>query len=266
MGYSGDMRDPRDRTWLAVVELRGDRLRVARLEATGRQGLQGYLRDTGRVLKDVEAIGLDFPFGVPTPFAEKLLEGAFPEEGWWALVRKLEKMTRPEYLVALQEFRDAAGRDQAPDRRAGRRGLALAPGRSGPGHADLPRYPHDCRGPLPFCRAALRERPGQAAAGGLSQHHLAHARTGKGRGRGTVNNRAAVRALGTLGSLPLDLDEKQSRACEASRDALDAVISARCAAVAVMSGEVDKGPEALAEGEGDRVRREGWIYGLEGAD
>ena len=45
--YSGDMRDPRDRTWLAVAELRGDRLRVTRLEATGRYGLQNYLRDPG---------------------------------------------------------------------------------------------------------------------------------------------------------------------------------------------------------------------------
>jgi hypothetical protein len=44
---------------------------------------------------------------------------------------------------------------------------------------------------------------------------------------------------------------------------LDAVIAARCAAIAVLTGEVDRSPDELAPGEGNRIRREGWIYGLE---
>ena len=266
VGYSGDMRDPRDRTWLAIVDLRGDRLRVARLEATGRQGLQGDLRGTGRILKDVEAIGLDFPFGLPTPFAEKLLEGAFPEEGWWALVRKLEKMTRPEYLVALQEFRDAAGEVK---RLADEQANAASPLRRV--DPDLgTRTFHGIR-MIAGDRSRFAVRPFENAQGKLLLEVFPNGTLRKlglesAEGGGRLDNRAAVRALGTLGSLPLDLDQKQSRACEASRDALDAVISARCAAAAVLTGEVDKGPEALAEGEGDRVRREGWIYGLDRSD
>ena len=56
VGYSGDMRDPRDATWLAILVLQEDRLKVTRLEATGRHGLQNYLRDPDRSLMDVEAI------------------------------------------------------------------------------------------------------------------------------------------------------------------------------------------------------------------
>jgi len=41
-------------------------------------------------------------------------------------------------------------------------------------------------------------------------------------------------------------------------------VAARSAAVAVLSGETDKSPDDLGAGAGagDRVRREGWIYGL----
>jgi hypothetical protein len=107
--YSGDMRDPRERTWLATVALQDERLRVIRLEATGRSGLESYLRDPDRTLMNVEAIGLTFPFGLPLPFAKSLLGGEFPEEGWWALAKRLERFTRPEYLVRIQEYREAEG-------------------------------------------------------------------------------------------------------------------------------------------------------------
>ena len=35
---------------------------------------------------------------------QSLLGGAFPDEGWWALARRLERLTRPEFLVAVEEF------------------------------------------------------------------------------------------------------------------------------------------------------------------
>jgi len=65
----GDMRDPRYGTWLAVVALVEDRLQIVRLEAKGRTGLQGLLRDPDRDLMRAEAIGLGFPFGLPERFA-----------------------------------------------------------------------------------------------------------------------------------------------------------------------------------------------------
>jgi hypothetical protein len=74
---------------------------------------------------------------------------------------------------------------------------------------------------------------------------------------------AVVKALGESARLPVEMDAAQQHRCLSSRDALDAVIAARCAAVAVLSGEVDRTPENLAPGEGERVRREGWIYGID---
>ena len=42
----------------------------------------------------------------------------------------------------------------------------------------------------------------------------------------------------------------------------EAVIAARCAAVAVLTAEANKTPEELAPEQAERVRKEGWIYGL----
>src|SRR5262249_38311347 len=86
-----------------------ERLRLLRLEPTGRAGLHARLRDSDAELRRAEACGLDFPFGLPVAFAEHLLGGPFPEEGWGALARRLEKMTPPEFLVAIQDFREAHG-------------------------------------------------------------------------------------------------------------------------------------------------------------
>ena len=260
--YSGDMRDPRRGTWLAVVELCGDRLRVARLEATGRHGLQTYLRDPDRTLMNVEAIGLDFPFGLPLPFAEKILGAPFPDEGWWALAKKLEKLSRPDYLVAVQEFRDVEGELK---RLTDERSDAVSP---------LHRVNPDL-GPITYHgirmiaedRSRFAVRPFESAQarlllevypGGLVKRmDLPEAAGGKG-----ARNPAILQALTTLPSLPITMDEPKTRDCLASRDALDAVIAARCAAWAVLSGEADLGAAELAPDEGERVRLEGWIYGL----
>jgi hypothetical protein len=107
--FDGDMRDPRQGSWLATVELTTDRLHVTRLEATGRSGLQAYLRNPDSRLMKVEAIGLGFPFGLPLAFAESLIGGSFPEEGWWALARRLERISRPDYLSAGQAFCQSHG-------------------------------------------------------------------------------------------------------------------------------------------------------------
>jgi hypothetical protein len=266
VGYSGDMRDPRDATWLAVAELHNKRLKISRLEATGRHGLHGYLRDPDRSMMNVEAIGLDFPFGLPTPFAEKILGGPFPEEGWWALAKKMERMSRPEYLIAIQEFRDAEGEvKRLTDELTG----AFSP---------LHRVNPDL-GPMTFHgirmiaedRSRFAVRPFETAQGKLLLEVYPGAVIRKLSAAAEVSgswskSRAVLNALMNHTYLPIDLSEPQVRACTASRDALDAVVAARCAALAVLTGEVDKKPDELASGEEDRVRREGWIYGLNDPD
>jgi hypothetical protein len=259
--FSGDMRDPKDGTWLALLELREERLAVVRLEATGRIGLEAQLRNPDAALLHAEAIGLDFPFGIPIPFAEVLLGGPFPEEGWWALARRLERISRPAYLIALQEFRDANGEiKRVTDEAAG-------------GFSPLHRVYPDL-GPMTYQgirliaeeRSRYAVRPFESAKGrlllevypGADIRRLGLTAPGPGE-----KNHAIVDALSRAARLPVAIDQPFLRRCLAQRDALDAVVAARCAAQAVLSGETDRTPEELAPGQGDRVRKEGWIYGLE---
>jgi len=259
--YSGDMRDPRDRTWLAVTRLNEGTLHVVHLEPTGRHGLQARLRDPDALLMDAEAIGLDFPFGVPMPFAERLLGGPFPDEGWWALARRFERLTRPEYLVAIQDFRDTEGE---PRRLTDERVQAFSP---------LHRVNPDL-GPMTFhgIRMIAEERsryavkPFESAQarlllevypGGLVREMSLPADGDRGKRLRTI-----VERLAKLEELPVTIPEPYRSRCLASRDALDAVIAARCAARAVLTGEALRSPEELAPEAAGRVRAEGWIYGL----
>lgn len=259
--FSGDMRDPRDGTWFALLELDGDRLRVVRLGATGRAGLQALLRDADSMLLHVEAIGLDFPFGLPVPFAENLLGGEFPEEGWWGLARRFERMRRPDYLVALHEFRERHGElKRLTDEIAG-------------GFSPLHRINPDL-GPMTYHgirmiaeeRSRHAVRPFETARGRLllevypgavSRRHGLQAEDAKG-------NRleGMVQALAQLERWPTVIEAPHLSSCLNRRDALDAVLAARSAAVAVLTGETDKSAGELAPESGERVRREGWIYGL----
>jgi hypothetical protein len=260
VGYSGDMRDPRDATWLAIVLLREERLNVVRVEATGRHGLQNYLRDPDKFLMHVEAIGLDFPFGLPTVFAESILGESFPDEGWWALAKKLEKMSLPDYLTTLQEFRDEHGEVK---RLADERTEAPSPlHRTSP---DLGSMTYHGIRMIAEGRSRFAVRPFESAQGKL----LLEVYPGgvlKKLSLLDADNRAILDALTSRGHLPLTLDERVARQCMGRRDALEAVIAARCAANAVLTGEGDRNPDELATEEGVRVRREGWIYGMEEPD
>jgi hypothetical protein len=258
--YSGDMRDPRSATWLAVLAQQGDRLEVVRLDATGRSGLQGKLRDGDTEFLHVEAVGLDFPFGLPVPFAEALLGGPLPEDGWWALARRVERMTRPEFLVAIQEFRDAHGEaKRLTDEVAG----AFSP---------LHRVNPDL-GPMTYHgikmlveeRSRYALRPFERAKGrlllevypgGLARKLDLRERVGGER------HQAILDALERLDPLPVTMADRWREACLQRRDALDAVLAARCAAWAVLEAETDRTAEELAPGEGAKVLLEGWIYGL----
>ncbi|ANM30320.1 hypothetical protein ABI59_13175 [Acidobacteria bacterium Mor1] len=261
--FSGDMRDPRQATWLCLLEQRGDRLRVLRLEATGRQGLQARLRDPDALLMRAEAIGLDFPFSLPRGFAARLSGDG--EEGWWNLAQRFEQISRPEYLVALQEFRDAEGEvKRLTDERAG----AFSP---------LHRVNPDL-GPMTYHgirtiaeeRSRYTVRPFESATGRLLLEaypgQLVRSLRISGNGDATARRRAIIDALGKLSKLPLELNDEQQAQCAKRRDALDAVIAARCAARAVLSGEAAKTPEDLCPDDPERVRVEGWIYGLESVE
>ncbi len=255
--YSGNMRDPREKTWLAVVTLVGEALHVARLTATGRSGLEAALRDPDPALMQVEAIGLGFPFGLPLPFAESLLGGPFPAEGWWALARRLERVSWPDYLSALHEFRDARGElRRLTDERAD----ALSPlHRVDPDMGS--RCFHGIR-MIAEDRSRYAIRPFESAQGRL----LIEVSPGcavRRMGAPAGTSRDIVERLGRMPFLPLQIDEPFLRRCLERRDALDAVIAARCAAVALSTEETARSPERLAPDGADRVRREGWIYGLE---
>jgi len=263
--FSGDMRDPRESTWLSIVELRDERLRIYRLDPTGRHGLQNYLRDPDSTMMNVEAIGLDFPFGLPIDFAHKLMGGDFPEEGWWALAKRMEKLSRPEYLTAVQEFRDETGESK---RHTDETAEAFSP---------LHRVNPDL-GPLTYHgirmiaedRSRYAVKPFESAQGKLLLEvypdgfvrQLALPSTATPDGQGREHRRNILNALGRLDYLPIDLDDRVVKHCLSRRDALDAVIAARMAAVAVLTGEVERTPEELAPDAADRVRHEGWIYGL----
>jgi hypothetical protein len=257
--YGGDMRDPRTGTWLALLHLEEDRLRVVRLEATGRSGFQAVLRDVDPVVMRTEAFGLAFPFGLPLGFAERILGGTFPEEGWWALAKRLDRMSRPEYLVAVEEFRETHGEP--------RRFTDEAAGLPSPLHRREPDL-----GPITYHgirmiaeeRSRYTVRPFETATGRRllevsPEAFLRQAGLEAGCAAGRI-----LEALPKLARFPVDVPEPFRRRCLGSRDALDAVLAARCAAAAVLTGEADRSPAEL--GDLERIRREGWIYGLtEGA-
>ncbi len=229
--------------------------RVIRLEATGRRGFHAILRDADSALMRAEAFGLDFPFGLPLEFAEQLLGGPFPGEGWWALAKRLDRMSRPEYLMALEAFREDHGEPK--------RLTDEAAGLPSPLHRREPDL-----GPITYHgirmiaeeRSRYAVRPFESAQGRRLLEVSPEAflrRVGLAEGAGAP---AVLDALGGLDRYPVEVSERYRRSCLGSRDALDAVIAARCAAGAVLTGEADRAPGEL--GEVDRVRREGWIYGL----
>jgi len=261
--FSGDMRDPRDGTWLALgVVDNEEKFRIVRLEATGRHGLQGYLGDPDRALLNAEAIGFTFPFALPESFAENLMGGEFPEEGWWSLAKRFEKLNYPEYLVSLQEFRESHGEvKRFTDERTG----ALSP---------LHRTERD-RGPMTYHgirmiaeeRSRYVVRPFESAQGRLMlevyPNALLESLTLDDDVEAVDRKGAILQAIGKLERLPVTLTGTILARCRGRADALNAVLAARAAAVAVLSGEADKTPEDLANDQADRVRKEGWIYGVE---
>jgi hypothetical protein len=256
----GAMRDPRRETWLAVVQQQGDRLDVVRLEPTGRAGLQAYLRDPDRSLMLAEAIGLAFPFGLPLPFAESLMGGSFHEQGWWAFARKLSRLSKPDYLVALQEFREAQGEAM---RHTDEHAQAWSPlHRTDP---DLgPVAYHGIR-MIAEDRSRFAIRPFESAQGKLLlEVHPAGLVRRLGLQQAMGNGREPVLSrIAQLPRWPVLVPAALRVSCLESAAALEAVLAARAAAIAVLRQETERKPEELAPERGEQVRLEGWIYGLE---
>ena len=91
-----------------------------------------------------------------------------------------------------------------------------------------------------------------------------HAMKRLGVSGGKTRGPAIIGRLAALSQLPVDVGPRFLRDCRERRGALEAALAARAAAIAVLTGEVDKSPDELAPERGDTVRREGWIYGIEG--
>ncbi len=259
----GGLRDRREHTWFAVVRLTGSDntgLQVVRLEATGRHGLAGLLRSPDQTLMAAEGIGLSFPFGLPVRFVEENHDGTYPETGWWGMVRVLEKLSYPDFLEKIQQFHRDHGevlRLTDERREAG-----------SPLRRDLPDLGsvtfHGIR-ILGEGRSRYAVRPFESAEGRLlfevrpplGELDLDEASLSSGRGWSS----GIVDKLAGLPRLAVTLDGEPLRACRSSASALKAVLAARQAAAAVLSGEVAKTPEELDPAEADRIRKEGWIYG-----
>ena len=64
-------------------------------------------------------------------------------------------------------------------------------------------------------------------------------------------------ALGALPAWPVEVPNALRGICVNNRHALDAVIAARCAAVAVLNGEANRRHDELDTDRGDQVRLEG---------
>lgn len=258
VSWTGDRRDPRDGSWLAVASFDGAAMRVVRLEPTGRNGVQAYLRDPDRDLSRVEATGCAFPFGHPQAFVEHVVGGPFPQEGWWGVAKAFEHIGYTEFLRKVQEFRDRAGAvARYVDDRVG---LASPLSRD---HGDRASMSFHGIRMVAADRSRFAIRPFESAQGRLLLEVAPDTAIREfGLANGTRDARGLLDALGSTEDLPLVLDDALRARCVKNLEAVRAVLAARCAARAVLSGETDKTPEELAPDAPERVRREGWIYGV----
>ena len=175
-------------------------------------------------------------------------------------VHWFSRVSRPEFLGAVEEFRQEHGEirritDEVAD--------AVSPlHRSG-----FDRSPSSYHGIRMIAedRSRYAVRPFEnAQAQLLLEVYPQHAMKRLGGSGGKPRGPAIFGRLAALSQLPLDVGPRFLRDCRERRGALEAALAARAAAIAVLTGEVDKSPDELAPERGDTVRREGWIYGIEG--
>lgn len=257
------LRDERNDTWMAVVQLVGEEnpgLELVRLEPCGRAGMSRHLKSPDSVLARVEGFGIGFPFALPESFVKAIHDGDYPSDGWWGLVRFMEKTRYPEYLMKIQEFcKEQEEPVRYTDEKAGS-GSPLKRSRPDLGSAAY----HGIR-MLAEERSRYTVRPFESAKGrylfevrpplkevSLDEETIRD----RNRWKREIQDR-----LGGLPALPVRLDDRFRELCGTSGAALKAVLAARQAAAAILSGEVEKSPEELDEEQAERIAREGWIYG-----
>ena len=254
---SADLRDRRDGCWLAVVRLGGDALELLRLETMDRGTLHRRLRDPDPQLMQTEATGLGFPLGVPTPFCERLCHGAVPDQGWRSLVHRIERTSLPDYLVAVQEHRDEAGESRrCTDEVAGTPSPLQ---RSDPDLASMAYHGIKMIGEE---RSRYAIRPFERARARLLLEVSPGIAAGQLTGDDSGKTASVLDAVQTASMFAVAIGETERRKCHGRREALDAVLAARAAAQAVVSGEADRSAEELHATDPDRLGLEGWIYGL----
>jgi hypothetical protein len=254
---SADLRDRRDGCWLAVVRLSGDALELLRLEAMDRGTLHGRLRDPDPQLMQTEATGLGFPLGVPLPFCERLCHGAALDQGWRSLVHRIERISLPDYLVAVQEHRDDAGESRrCTDEVAGTPSPLQ---RSDPDLASMAYHGIKMIGEE---RSRYAIRPFERAKARLLLEVSPGIAAGQLTGEDSGKTAAVLDAVQTASMFAVAIGEGERRRCHGRRAALDAVLAARAAAQAVISGEADRPAEDLHATDPDRLGLEVWIYGL----
>jgi hypothetical protein len=100
--YSGAKTVPNE-TWLALGTLSNDILEISQLSRCGSHKLAMELN----AVKQLKAVGLDFPFSLPVPFiqflADKLEQPTF--ENWQQLVEKLAFLPFEKFLELVTEFK-----------------------------------------------------------------------------------------------------------------------------------------------------------------
>jgi hypothetical protein len=175
------------------------------------------------------------------------------------------QLSRPEYLIAVQEFREQHGESK---RHTDERADAFSPLH----RVDPDRVPMTFHGIRMIAedRSRYAVKPFESAQGrlllevypaGLVRRLSLPASVKDANGR--IRRQQILAALDQADYLPIECEGRNARSCVERRHALDAVIAAQQAAVAVLTGEAERTPEELAPGAADRVRYEGWIYGLE---
>lgn len=259
--YCGDMRDPQEETWLATVSLRDDRLRVTRLCATGRRGLQLYLTDPDQGLGPVEAVGLDFAFSFPVTFFGSAADEAGGKRDGWLMETEIKTLSRPDFLERVHDFRQAQG-----DLKRFTDESAQAPSPLQRDDRDLSSMTYHGVRMLAEGRSGYVVRPFESAEGKpLLEVYPGGVlrKLGFITPDGKLEKLAKIVAkLGSLTHLPIDITPNFVQACKEKWSALDAVMAARTAASAMLSGEAQQAPEELAPDQAGQVRIEGWIYGM----
>ena len=254
--FSGAKQD--SNTWVARGNLRDGGLQVTGIAPVSRAELLALLQDApaGSIAS------LDFPFSVPQPFAQVLAGKPQSMADVWAAVAEMEMATfialRDQFVAEHGELRRQCDLSH-PEAYSvlhkvnpnmlpmTLRGMQLLRQLRRPGTAIL------CQDPaLPAHLTVLECMPG-ATLKGLGLPYKAYK---NGQRRDELRSRI-LDGLGSAKPVSVANLEEIRQQCQASHDALDAVVAALTSAAYIVCQEAVSTPP-----EEDIYRLEGWIYHL----